>query len=60
MSHRPFPRPLGVVLLALAAFVTLAFAGPAFGSPAKAGPINPQSGFPPGTKIRTACAWSRV
>ena len=46
MSHRIRPRPLLAVLVTLAAFVTLAVAGPASASPFKAGPINPQTGFP--------------
>jgi Abnormal spindle-like microcephaly-assoc'd, ASPM-SPD-2-Hydin len=46
MSHRIPPRPLLAVLVTLAAFVMLAVAGPASASPFKAGPINPQTGFP--------------
>jgi hypothetical protein len=46
MSHRTIPRPLLAALVTLAASVMLAVAGPASASPAKAGPINPQTGFP--------------
>ncbi|MFL5926696.1 MAG: choice-of-anchor D domain-containing protein [Gaiellaceae bacterium] len=46
MSHRTIPRPLLAALVTLAAFVMLAVAGPAFASVVKAGPINPQTGFP--------------
>jgi hypothetical protein len=46
MSHRILPRPLLAALVTLAAFVTLAIAGPASASLVKAGPINPQTGFP--------------
>jgi hypothetical protein len=46
MPYRTVPKPILTVLVSLAALVMLAVAGPAAASLAKAGPINPQTGFP--------------
>jgi hypothetical protein len=46
MPHPRLPRPVLIVLAAAAAVVALAAAGPASASLVKAGPINPQTGFP--------------
>src|SRR5262249_27547945 len=46
MPHRTVPRPIFTVLVLLAVFVTLAVAGRPPAGLVKAGPINPQTGFP--------------
>src|SRR6478672_7299974 len=46
MSYRVPQKPLRALFLVLAAFVMLVLVGPAAASLAKAGPINPQTGFP--------------
>ena len=46
MSYRVPQKPLRALFLVLAAFVMLVLAGPAAAGLAKAGPINPQTGFP--------------
>lgn len=46
MPQHTLQKPIRAVLLALAAVVMLAVAGPASAGLAKAGPINPQTGFP--------------